>query len=421
MNKFTLIVFLVFFSFVVSAQMPTGTIAMFQLDNSAADISGNNHNGTLSSTTATTNRFGTSNRATLFTAGSSVGSLPLSLVTAVSSDFTMGFWFRTTMVAPTSGQWYGGSAMVDAEMCGETSDWGTALIDGGRVALGIGSPDITIKSAASNYNDGNWHFVTVTRNRTSGTIILYMEGVQVATSSGTYTGALSAPNSIRLGSNPCAPSTVYTGSLDDLVFYNRVLNSTEVASLYNQLNAFVLPLRWVSFTADVRNGQAKLQWQVDDVVNNHHFDVEHSTDGIHYFVKGTVGNADGAVANSGLTSYIFSDATLSSGNQFYRIKQVDLDGRFTYSKTLQLKIDLNTKGLRLLSNPASGDLVLLNGDQQRLLRLQVTDMAGRILIDRPLQSTATAVTTPIETLKPGNYLLRVRSVNGVKTIPWIKQ
>ena len=421
MKKFTLIVFLVSFSFVVSAQMPGGTIAMFQLDNSAADIGGNNHNGTLSATTATTNRFGTGNRATIFTAGSSVGDLPVSLVTAVSSDFTMGFWFRTTMVAPTSAQWYSGSALVDAEMCGETSDWGTALIDGGRVALGIGSPDITIKSTASNYNDGNWHFVTVTRNRTSGTVILYMEGVQVATSSGTYTGALNAPSSIRLGSNPCAPSTVYTGSLDDLVFYNRVLSSTEIASLYNQLNAFVLPLRWVLFTADVRNGQAKLQWQVEDVVNNHHFDVEHSIDGVHYFVKGSVGNGAGTVANSGLASYLFSDATLSSGTNFYRIKQVDVDGKFTYSKTLQLKIDLRNQGLRLLSNPASSDLVLMNGDQQRLLRLQVTDMAGRILIDKPLQSTATAVTTRIGSLKPGNYLLKVRSMNGVVTIPWIKQ
>ncbi len=403
------------------AQMPAGAIAIYQLDNTATDISANNYNGSLASTTATTNRFSNSNSATEFTAGSSVGTLPLELVTAVSDDFSVGFWFRTTMTASSHPQWYGGNALVDAEVCGGTTDWGTALIDGGKVSFGIGNPDITIKSTAAGYNDGSWHFVTATRNKTSGTIILYMNGLQVATSSGTTTSSLTAPNSIRLGSNPCAPTGVYTGDLDDIVFYNRVLSSTEVTDLYTHLNAVTLPLRWLSFTGELQGNQAKLQWQVEAVENNDHFDVEHSTDGNHFIKKGSLRNGDGTTIVPGKSLYSFLDGGLATGLHFYRIRQVDKDGRSTLSKTIQLKVNFKIAGFYLQLNPVADELLLVNGDQIKVLRLQVADRSGRILIDRKMKSTDAVIRTAVDELQHGYYLLTISSVNGYITIPWIKQ
>ena len=405
----------------ITAQIPSGAIAVYELNNAANDASGNNHNGSLLSTAGTNNRFGTANRATAFTAGSSVGILPLSLVTAVNSNFTIGFWFRTTMVAPSSSQWYGGSSLVDAEVCGVTTDWGTAMIDGGRVCMGIGNPDITIKSTASNYNDGNWHFVTVTRNMTGGTVALYMEGVQVASSSGTTTGSLNAPNGVRLGSNPCVPTCVYTGGLDDIVFYNRVLSSTEITNLYNHLNAFVLPLRWVSFSGELRGNEIILNWQVEAAENNERFEVEHSTDGIHFTVKATVPDGQRTQNSAGQTSYRFADPKPKMGNHFYRVRQVDVDGKHTWSKMIQIKVGGQTKGLHLQANPARDQLVLENGENIKVVRLQVTDVSGRIVLDRSLQSTGTIAIRGISQLKPGYYFLKITSASGNKTISWIKE
>ena len=406
---------------ILIAQMPAGAIAIYQLDNTATDVSGNGYNGSLASTSATTNRFSNSSSATAFTAGSSVGTLPLALVTAVSDDFSVGFWFRTTMTASSSAQWYGGNALVDAEVCGGTTDWGTALIDGGKVSLGIGNPDITIKSTAAGYNDGNWHFVTATRNKTTGTIILYMEGVQVATSSGTNTSSLTAPNSIRLGSNPCAPTCVYTGDLDDIVFYNRVLSGAEVTNLYNHLNAVRLPLRWISFTGELQGNQAKLQWQVEAVENNDRFEIEHSTDGTHFIKKGTLRDGDGVTIVPGKSSYTFLDAGLTGGMNFYRIRQVDKDGRYAWSKTIQLKVNLKTAGFCLRSNPVADELLLVNSNQSKVVRLQVADISGRIVLDRQMKSSDAVIRTNVGKLKPGYYLLKITSSNGDMTIPWIKQ
>ena len=325
------------------------------------------------------------------------------------------------MTASSSTQWYGGNALVDAEVCGGTTDWGTALIDGGKVCFGIGNPDITIKSTAGGYNDGNWHFVTATRNKTSGTIILYMEGTQVATSSGTTNSSLTAPNSIRLGSNPCAPTCVYTGDVDDIVFYNRVLSSTEVTNLYNHLSAVILPLRWISFTGQLRGNQAKLQWQVEAVENNDHFEIEHSTDGSHFIKKGSLRNDDGTTTITGKSSYSFLDSGLATGLHFYRIRQVDKDGRYTLSKIIQLKVNFKTAGFYLRSNPVADELLLVNGNHNKVLRLQVADRYGRILLDKRMRSTDAVIRTDVGKLQHGYYLLTISSVNGDITIPWIKQ
>jgi hypothetical protein len=406
---------------ITSAQMPAGAIAIYKLDNTATDISGNGYNGSLTSTSATSNRFSISNSATAFTAGSSVGTLPLALVTAVSSDFSVGFWFRTTMTASSSSQWYGGNALVDAEVCGGTSDWGTALIDGGKVCLGIGNPDITIKSTTAGYNDGNWHFVTATRKQASGTIELYMEGVQVATSSATSTASLLAPNSIRLGSNPCAPTCVYTGDLDDIVFYNRVLSSTEVTNLYNHLSAVMLPLRWISFTANLKGNQAKLQWQVEAAQNNDHFEIEHSNDGRNFTKKGTLSNGEGNITVPGKLSYSFVDGDVATGLNYYRIRQVDKDGRYTFSQTVLLKVNPTVSGFYLRSNPVIAELLLGNEHQAEVSHLQVADLSGKILLDRHLKSHEPVIRTDVRKLSPGYYILKISSAGHEMTIPWIKQ
>src|SRR5260221_3261051 len=122
---------------VLLAQLRAGSIASYPLNNSAADISGNGYNGTLVSTSNAPDRFSTAGSATAFTSGTSSGTLPGTLVTALSNDFTIGYWFMTTMTAPTSSQWNGGTSLFDSGVfCGTTAS-GTAHIDGSRVGIAV--------------------------------------------------------------------------------------------------------------------------------------------------------------------------------------------------------------------------------------------------------------------------------------------
>ncbi|MEP6746450.1 MAG: LamG domain-containing protein, partial [Bacteroidota bacterium] len=322
--------------FFIYAQIPSGAVAKYELNTNATDIGGNNYNGTLTSTANTTDRFGTANSALAFTAGTSTGTLPSGLATAMQTDFSLGYWFKTTMIANSSTQWYGGNALLDAEVCGNANDWGTALIDGGKVSFGIGNTDITIKSPSASYNDGNWHFVTATRNASAGTIILYVDGVSVASTAGTNTSALNAPVLIGLGRNPCNAGGVFTGSLDDIIAYNRVLTATEVNNLYVFLSAFTLPVKWLSFTGEFAGKNIILKWEVEQTEGNDHFEAENSSDGIHFSMEGIIQSKDGVSSGSGKEMYHFSSTNPSAGTHFYRIRQVDKDGNYSYSKTIKL-------------------------------------------------------------------------------------
>lgn len=413
MKNFTILIVCIFTSpLFLIAQLPAGSIAKYQLDNSAIDIGGNGYNGTLTSTTATTNRFGTANSATAFTAGTSTGTLPVGLVTAMSNDFTMAYWFKTNMTANSSSQWYGGNAMVDAEVCGGTSDWGTALIDGGKVCFGIGNPDLTIKSTLT-YNDNTWHFVTATRNKAAGTIILYVDGVQVATTTGTSTVALVAPNLVGLGRNPCSSSAVYTGSLDDIIAYSRVLSGSEVTNLYSYFGGTVLAVKWLGLNGVVNGNHIDLQWQTDRSATNDHFEIEHSTDGNNFSVIGNVPDGNG--------TYTFKDASPAKGNNFYRIRQVDRDGKYSWSSNIKVVYSNNSFGIAVQTNPVADELVLLNSNHLQVQRLQVTDISGRVVLDQLLHSSDALIKTPVENLRPGFYLIRVGLPGNSTTISIVKQ
>jgi hypothetical protein len=76
MKRFLLQFSIFLFPAFICAQAPSGSVAHYLMDNNLSDLGGNSYNGTLNATTATTDRFGNTNKATSFIQGSSSGELP---------------------------------------------------------------------------------------------------------------------------------------------------------------------------------------------------------------------------------------------------------------------------------------------------------------------------------------------------------
>lgn len=398
------------------AQIPAGSVGKYQLNNTANDVSGNGNNGTLTATTGAPNRFATANAATQFTSGSSSGTIPV----IVTDNFSVGFWFKSTMTASTSTQWYGGNSLIDAEVCGQTNDWGTALINGGQIAFGVGNPDMTIISPLS-YNDGNWHFITATRDESgSGTMILYVDGAQVASTTGINTGTLNAPSILGLARNNCTGAD-YTGLLDDAIFYTRVLSGAEVTSLFTTLSASPLPLHWLSFSGQASGSRVTLQWEIADPGQNDHFEVEHSTDAENFLTIGVIPEKNNLTAAMGSLLFSYVDGNPTEGVNYYRIKQVDIDGSSTWSKLISIDMRKPFEGMNLLSNPVHASLVLRNPGQEMIGDMEVLDPAGRLLRRQSVQSRNSMVTLDAGKLPAGYYLLRVEGNTGEITLPFIRQ
>ncbi|MDZ7625637.1 MAG: M28 family peptidase [Ignavibacteriaceae bacterium] len=102
----------------------------------------------------------------------------------------------------------------------------------------------------------------------------------------------------------------------------------------------IVPVELLAFTASVRNSEIELLWSTATELNNMGFEIERSIDNQDNFI--TVGFVDGKGSSSEINYYSFTDHPQVSGvNQlYYRLKQVDFDGTFSYSDVVNVSYDV---------------------------------------------------------------------------------
>lgn len=133
-------------------------------------------------------------------------------------------------------------------------------------------------------------------------------------------------------------------------FLGAGMNAQPQANIYMAGNG-ILPLRWLSFSAENMASSVRLSWQTGQEVNTSYFTVERSLDG-NKFVS--IGKEE-ARGNAAFNSYRFSDTRPIEGLAFYRIKQVDKDGRSGYSAVRT--IDRSTQPvLSVYPNPSGRNM-----------------------------------------------------------------
>jgi len=101
-----------------------------------------------------------------------------------------------------------------------------------------------------------------------------------------------------------------------------------------------VPVELLAFTASVRNSEVRLLWSTASELNNRGFEIERSINDNNNFV--TVGFVDGKGSSTEINYYSFNDNPKLSGvNQiYYRLKQVDFDGTFSYSDIVNVSYDV---------------------------------------------------------------------------------
>jgi hypothetical protein len=94
-----------------------------------------------------------------------------------------------------------------------------------------------------------------------------------------------------------------------------------------------LPVTWISFDGNRVNNNVFLNWKTATEINNDYFEIQRSINGVSFSPIGTVkGNGN----SNEIKSFAFTDKKSYQGTAFYRIKQVDYDGAFLYSKTITI-------------------------------------------------------------------------------------
>src|SRR4051812_27862818 len=98
----------------------------------------------------------------------------------------------------------------------------------------------------------------------------------------------------------------------------------------------VTTVELISFKAEKASENVILNWSTASEKNNDYFVVERSTDGIHFEPIGTV---KGNGTSNQINYYTFEDHSFNSGILYYRLKQVDLDNKYEYSKIKAVNVE----------------------------------------------------------------------------------
>jgi hypothetical protein len=153
---------------------------------------------------------------------------------AISDNFTYCAWIKTTDVGYGLNH-YQLMFIVSTETGGLNNDFGFGIDSNGKLAYGDGSSsnaDISI-SSTQYVNTGNWTFVAVTRNKSNGQVVLYINGVADTTGTCNVGNTLSTATYVLIGSETDFPGYTFGGNIGAILGNTSVLLAEDVLTNFN--------------------------------------------------------------------------------------------------------------------------------------------------------------------------------------------
>ena len=190
-----------------------------------------------------------------------------------------------------------------------------------------------------------------------------------------YLGIVNNPNNAGIACN-YVPNAINTGNI---AFSDGGLPHICLASMCPP----PLTVELFSFTAGCTdNNTIRVEWSTASQTNNDYFTIERSIDGISFE---TIGIVDGAGNSSTTLNYEYIDEQISLpttqySNLFYRLKQTDFDGQFTYADVIAVEHCHASSTLTIHPNPAGNELFIeIPSSDAAIAALQITDLLGKII------------------------------------------
>lgn len=213
------------------------------------------------------------------------------------------------------------------------------------------------------------------------------------------------------GGSTQSGSNTTTGTVRwNLASPNTITSTTLFAlgSLQTQPIPTPTPVTWGDFKAASKNNGVQLDWDIYTEIDVVRYDVERSADGVKF---NTVGNVK-ATGGDGRLYYNWFDATPSSGNNYYRIKNVDLDGKFSYSSIIKVGAGNSGSDLRLYPNPVQNNhLSIQSPDLKKgAYRIEIFNTSGQQVYKKQLSHAGGSINQSIQlpaTLKTGMYSIQL--------------
>lgn len=165
-----------------------------------------------------------------------------------------------------------------------------------------------------------------------------------------------------------------------------------------------LPVTLVSFKGIVENTQINLDWSTTSELNSDRFEMEHSLNGKEWNL---IGSVSAAKESKSRLDYHFVHTNPSEGNNYYRLKMIDIDETFAFSSIRNVIFE--NINLEIFPNPVADQLTIRTGNWAGVNNIHLLDLAGTKVYDSgkaPVQSVN------VTNMKQGIYILKIGKTDG---------
>jgi hypothetical protein len=185
-----------------------------------------------------------------------------------------------------------------------------------------------------------------------------------------------------------------------------------------------LPVELTSFSASVIGSKVKLNWTTATEVNNYGFDIQrqaHTSTSLSVTAWEKIGFVSGNGNSNSPKSYSFADNEVTYGKYLYRLKQIDNDGQFEYSKTVEVNLgspknyDLSQNYPNPFNPTTIISYILPEASNVKLTLYNLLGQEVKALVDEFMEAGAHAADFNAENLNSGVYIYKLQAGSFTQT------
>ncbi|MFT7591251.1 MAG: hypothetical protein ACI9UJ_001174 [bacterium] len=209
----------------------------------------------------------------------------------------------------------------------------------------------------------------------------------------------------------------YSSSTNTVTYSGVTVNNNAIYTMGSTTSANALPVEFLYIRAKQDLHENKIDWATASEENNSHYIIQRTHDGASWESLDEIG---GAGFSSNILKYTYSDQNPYSDVNYYRIKQVDYDGKFDFSEIVMVnslveRADIN---LKVFPNPATDNVQVAWGKDEETGKIVLLGLNGSVIAEQlPDQYNATRI--DLTSVKDGVYFIQFIGSNSTKTEPLV--
>ncbi len=177
----------------------------------------------------------------------------------------------------------------------------------------------------------------------------------------------------------------------------------------------ITPINLTTFTGNKLEKNVQLNWTTATEKNNSHFNIQRSNDGVNFE---NISKVMGKGNSSSITNYTYTDANVPNNNLYYRLQQIDVDGKSTLSVVIFIKYEKKANiELSVYPNPVVNHTAIITLKNAPIAQYSVSvkTIKGEIVFVKTINQNS--INSNIEMQLPasivkGFYVLNVASIDG---------